>query len=343
VARTNVIGVAITGQNSAEVLERIKQMEQAGIPAAWMTTGGSGRDALTLFSAAAVQTKDILLGTCITPTWPRHPIAVAQQVRVLAELAPDRFRLGVGPSHRAGMEQTFGVEWNAPLGHLREYIKILRALIQKGEVDFDGKYYKAHAKTGTPVNVPVMASALRSGSFEVCGAEANGAISWVCPGTYLRDVAMPAIRAGAQKSKASIPPLIAHAPVCVHDNAEEIRTAAREQLGNYPANAFYTQMFVDAGFKDVAQTKAWSDAMINAVVLGGQEGRVKQRLEELFQFGAQEIIVTIVTAGKDAKASYQRTLKVLSQVAAKYTPVEGDNDEGDMDVFGVYPMEEARG
>ena len=54
------------------------------------------------------------------PSPKRVPVAVAQQVRVLAELAPGRFRLGVGPSHRSGMESTFGVEWNAPLGHLRE-------------------------------------------------------------------------------------------------------------------------------------------------------------------------------------------------------------------------------
>ena len=177
-----IIGVSITGQDTAEVLTRIQQAEQMGIPAAWLTTGGVGRDALTVFAAAAVRTERILLGTCITPTWPRHPVAVAQQVSVLAELAPGRFRLGVGPSHRAGMERTFGADFRAPLGHLREYLRILKALIQQGDVDFDGKYYQAHGRTGVPLHVPVMASALRRGSFELCGAEADGAISWGMPG-----------------------------------------------------------------------------------------------------------------------------------------------------------------
>lgn len=339
--RRNVVGVAISGQNTAEVLDRIRQAEQAGIPAAWLTTGGAGRDALTLFAAAAVQTKDILLGTCITPTWPRHPVAVAQQVRVLAELAPNRFRLGVGPSHRAGMERTFGVEWNAPLGHLREYLHILKELIQRGEVDFDGQYYQAHARTGVALDVPVMASALRSGSFELCGAEADGAISWVCPGTYLHDVAIPAMQAGARKAGRPTPGLIAHAPVCVHDDMGEIRSAVKEQLGGYPANAFYTQMFVDAGFKEVAETKAWSDSMTDAVVLCGPEGRVRQEVLQLFRLGAQEIIFSIVTAGRDPAASYQRSLRVLSNVAALFTPRLGEDDEGDMDVFGFYPTEES--
>lgn len=310
------IGVAIAGQDTREVLERIRQVEEMGIPAAWLTTGGAGRDALTLFAAAAVQTKRVLLGTCITPTWPRHPVAVAQQVRVLAELAPGRFRLGVGPSHRAGMERMFGVEFQTPLGHLREYLRILKALLQKGEVDFDGRYYKAHARTGMPLDVPVMASALRPRSFELCGTEADGAISWVCPGVYLRDVALPAMRAGARQAGRPVPAMVAHAPVCVHDDAEEVRAATREQLGGYPTNPFYTQMFVEAGFPEVAQTRAWGDAMTDAVVLAGSEARVRERLLELFSWGASEIIVSPVTAGRDRAASMERTLKLLAEVSS---------------------------
>ncbi len=47
--------------------------------------------------------------------------------------------------------------------------------------------YQAHETIPEPVDVPIMASALQRRSFELCGAEANGAISWVCPGGYLRD------------------------------------------------------------------------------------------------------------------------------------------------------------
>ena len=141
-----------------------------------------------------------MFGTAITQTFPRHPIAVAQQVLTLAQLAPDRFRLGLGTSGQGGVEQTLGINFRAPLAHLREYVHILKALLQEGSVDYSGRYYQAHTSIPAPVDVPVMAAALGEGAFEMCGAEADGAISWVCPGTYLRDVALPAIQRGAEQA-----------------------------------------------------------------------------------------------------------------------------------------------
>src|SRR5262249_61491457 len=114
------------------------------------------------------------------------------------------------------------------------------------------------------------------GSFELCGEEADGAISWICPGVYLRDVALPAMRLGAERAGRPVPPLIAHAPVCVHDNAAEVRTAVREQIQN-PRLPFYRQMLMAAGFPE-AEDGTWSDAMIDAVVLAGEEARVAERL-----------------------------------------------------------------
>ena len=310
------IGVAVNGHDANEIVRTIKYLEEIGIQAAWLTTGGAGRDGLTVFAAAAIQTSHILLGTSIIPTWPRHPVSVAQQVRVLEELAPGRFRLGIGPSHRDSMQRLIGTDFKAPLGHLREYIQILKALIQEGEVDFDGSYYRAHAQTGAKLSVPVMASALRVRSFELCGAEADGAITWLCPGPYLQQVAIPALEAGAQQGHRSVPPLIAHAPVCVHDNHDEVRIAMREQMGHYPSLPFYAQMLAESGFPEVVQQNAWSDAAIDLVVLSGNEEQVEARLRGMFEFGAKELVLSLVLAGEDRERCMERTLNLLSKVAS---------------------------
>src|SRR5205823_1713568 len=195
---SRLLGVAIRGDKAPEVLTRIEQAEQLGLHAAWMTTGGARLDSITLFAAAAVRTQRIQLGTSIVPTFPRHPLVMVQQAQVVAQFAPGRFRLGVGPSHRPTIE-AMGIQFASPLGHLREYLRILKPLLQQGRVDFDGKYYRAHESIPEPLDLPVMASALQRGSFELCGEEADGAISWICPGEYLRDVALPAMRMGAER------------------------------------------------------------------------------------------------------------------------------------------------
>ena len=312
----NRIGVAVSGNNIAELQWAIQHAEQLGIHGAWMTTGGARPDSLTVFAASAGSTTSINLGTLIVPIYPRHPLVMVQQTQVVAQLAPGRFRLGVGPSHRPTMEAA-GIEFSAPLGHLREYLRILKALLQTGKVDFHGRYYRAHESIPEALDVPVMGSALRRRAFELCGEEADGAISWICPGTYLRDVGLPALQAGAQKAGRPVPPLIAHAPVCVSTNAAEVRAAVRQQIMN-PRLPFYQRMLIDAGFPEAAEG-TWSDGMIDAVVLWGDETKVPDGLQQLFSFGATEVLASPVTAGEDRAASLERTLSLLGQVSQSMT------------------------
>ncbi len=309
------IGIAVPAPNTRAVLENIQKAEELGIPAAWLTSGGAAGDAMTLLAVAAAQTRRILLGTSIIQLWVRHPITAAQQASVIANVAPGRFRLGIGPSHRQGMETSYGVNFQAPLGHLREYIRIVKDLLQKGAVDLDGQYYKAHSRLAAPVDVPVMASALRPASFELCGEEADGAISWVCPFDYLKNVAMPALKAGASKAGRPAPPLIVHAPVSVHESIVEVRGAVREQLGYFPRSPFYAAMFAEAGFPNASET-GWTDAMLDAVVISGDEKAVARRINDIFSWGASEVLATVVGAGRDRQASSERTLKALASIAA---------------------------
>jgi alkanesulfonate monooxygenase SsuD/methylene tetrahydromethanopterin reductase-like flavin-dependent oxidoreductase (luciferase family) len=306
------IGVVVRGNNAGDVLAVIERAEELGIHAVWMTTGGARLDSLTVFAAAALRTRRLLMGTSIVPTFPRHPMVMVQQTQVVAQLAPGRFRLGVGPSHRPMME-SMGFNFTSPIGHLREYVHVLKALLQQGRVDFDGTYVKAHATIPEPLEVQVMASALQRGSFELCGELTDGAISWICPWFYLRDVALPAMRTGAERAGRAVPPLLAHAPVCVHDNAAEVRAAVRQQIMN-PRLRFYQQMLVAAGFPE-GENGEWSDGMIDAIVPWGDEDRITDRLREFLDGGAAEILVSPVLVGPDRNASLDRTLRFLGQMA----------------------------
>ena len=308
-----LVGVAVGGAGIREIQAMILRAEELGIPAAWMTTGGARPDSITVFAATAGLTENIKLGTSIVPTYPRHPLVMAQQAQIVAQLAPGRFRLGVGPSHRPTIE-ALGLEFNAPLAHLREYLQILKAILQTGRVDFDGEHYTAHDGIPEPLDLEIMGSALRRGSFELCGAESDGAISWICPAQYLADVALPALRAGAQKAGRETPPLIAHAPVCVHENPDEARAAVRQQIMN-PRLPYYQRMLVEAGYPEAVEG-AWSDAMIDGAVIWGDEEQCAAGIRHLFDLGAAEVLASPIAAGPDPAASLDRTMRLLGQAAA---------------------------
>jgi len=151
-------------------IDAIAQAEERGVSAIWSTVGGTAPDAVTVFAAAAMRTTRIGLGTAIVPTYPRHPVALATQALVLANLAPGRVRLGIGPSHRPTIEGLFGIPMGKPLDHLREYLTVLRGLLWEGSVDFEGTYYHVHAKlppSVTPPRIPLPISALRVNAFRL--------------------------------------------------------------------------------------------------------------------------------------------------------------------------------
>ncbi len=310
-----VVGVHIGAMNAAQAVDGIIAAEAAGLDCAWMTSGGVAPDPLAVFCAAAMKTSRIKLGTCILPTFPRHPLAMVQGAVAVDSLAPGRLRLGIGPSHQVSIEPMFGIPFEKPLEHLREYLTILRAALGDGRVDFVGKRLTAKVQLAGPTGVTVMASALRPNGFKVCGELADGAISWVCPPSYLRDVAMPALAAGAAKAGRQAPPLVMHVPVVVSEDIEAVRAGAKRQIGFYPRVPYYSQMFQDAGFPEAKEGEL-SDRMVDALVVHGSAAQVKARLRELPSFGAGEILAMPIIPPGDADA-LSRTLKTLGELAAE--------------------------
>ena len=306
------VGVAVTEPTAARAVDVITRAEEAGVPAVWMTSGGP--DPMMTFAAAAMRTRSVKFGTAIVPTYPRHPLALANQAVALGQLAPGRFRLGVGPSHRPTMENVWGIPFDQPLAHLREYLGVLRAALWTGEVNVDGPRFKVHTRIPDPPAVPILISALRERAFRLAGELADGAISWVCPAPYLGQVALPALEAGARQAGRPTPPLVAHCFVAVHENREAVYEVARRQVAIYPRLAFYSRMFQDAGFPEAADGNL-SDRMIDAVVVHGDEAQVRAGLQAFIDQGATEVIASILPVGDDRAASIDRILGAVAGLA----------------------------
>jgi alkanesulfonate monooxygenase SsuD/methylene tetrahydromethanopterin reductase-like flavin-dependent oxidoreductase (luciferase family) len=69
----------VDGTNAAAAVKTIAAVEAAGVRQIWMVQSPLLPDILTTLAAAATKTSTIRLGTSIVPTYPRHPLVMAQQ------------------------------------------------------------------------------------------------------------------------------------------------------------------------------------------------------------------------------------------------------------------------
>ncbi|HEX2912020.1 MAG TPA: LLM class flavin-dependent oxidoreductase [Chloroflexia bacterium] len=295
-------GLQINRTDPVTAINLIKEVEKSGVKMVWSTAGQGAPDSVTVFAAAAAQTSTIAMGTSIVPTYPRHPVALASQALVLGALAPGRFRLGIGPSHRPVIEGAYGIAMGNPLEHLKEYLTILRGLLWEGKSDFEGTYYKVHSQLSpaiTPPKTPLPVAALRTNAFRLAGEIADGAISWMCPVPYLLKTALPAMKEGAEAAGRAVPALIGHVPVALSTDREAVLAAARKQLGYYGRLPFYARMFADAGYP-VSSDGTMTDELLETLVVAGDSSTVVARLSEIQAAGVNEILVApIYTRDQD--------------------------------------------
>lgn len=303
-------GVSIQASSAPAAIDQIVQAEQAGIDSAWGTMGAAGgADMLVTFGGAAMRTERILFGTSILHTWGRRPLAFAQEMAALEQLAPGRARLGLGPTTAPLAARQYGIEHRKPLTNLREYITTIRTLLREGQIDFQGEHVRVRARlAAAPLEVPIMGSAVQPHAFEVLGEVADGAISWMCPVRYLVDVALPAVQRGADKAGRAAPPIVAHVPVAMTTDPEEARNRVRQQLGMYANVVNYQNMFAAVGH-DVAN--GYSDALLDDFVVYGTEEQVASALRSRIDAGLGELLVQPLTP---AEGQAEHTAAVFAAV-----------------------------
>jgi F420-dependent oxidoreductase-like protein len=282
-------GVAIQASDATSAVEQIVRAEQAGVDSAWATMGGAGgADMLVTFAAAATRTERIKFGTSIVHTWAKRPLAYAQEVAALEQLAPGRFRLGLGPTTPPLAARQYGIEHRKPLTQLRETITAIRTLLRDGQVDFQGEMVHVRARlAAAPLATPIMGSALQPRAYEALGEVADGAISWMAPLRYLVEVAIPAVQRGAERAGREAPPIVAHVPVAMTTDREEARNRARQQLGMYQQVANYQHMWGAAG---MSVTEGYGDDLLDDLVVSGTEEEVAAGLRRRIEAGIGEVL-----------------------------------------------------
>ena len=312
--RPKIVGFGFWSADAVLSIETIVAAELAGVAQIWLTQAPTAPDSLTVFAAALSRTRQIRVGTAITPTYPRHPLLLAQQALALEGLAPGRLRLGLGPASKDVIEGQYGLPMHAPLIHLREYVGLVRSLLWEGHARHQGRFYTVAANLPHAPKTPLLLSALGPAAFRLAGALSDGAISWMAPMPYLRDVALPNLQAGADEARRPRPPLIAHVPVALSADPAAVRAAAQGALDFFRTLPAYMSMFSAAGLFDGPAEEA-AARLAALLIVAGDEASVAARLRDVLATEIDEVLVTTLPVADEA-AERRRLIGLVGALQA---------------------------
>ncbi len=131
-----------SGRNIHIPFDLIKRAEATGFDSVWVAEA-YGSDAVTSASYILSRTENIRVGTAIMQVPARTPANCAMTAMSLSQLSGGRFILGLGASGPQVVEGWHGQPYTKPVTRIKEYIKIVRAIMaREGPVSFEGECYQ---------------------------------------------------------------------------------------------------------------------------------------------------------------------------------------------------------
>ena len=186
-----------------DVIELGMLTEEMGYDRVWIMETND-RDAFVWSSEIALFTKKIKIGTNIVSVYSRTPTLLAISTLTLAEIAGDRFVLGIGPGGTEILRDGHGIKLEKPLRRVRESIDIIRTLVKGERLNYEGQVFKVkrdfRLRIGVPeIKVPIYIAALNPKMIQLAGEKADGVILSHMPVEAAEDVKKN-LEMGAQRS-----------------------------------------------------------------------------------------------------------------------------------------------
>jgi F420-dependent oxidoreductase-like protein len=307
------IGMTVWPTDPTTLVAVLAQIEEAGVDHVWVPFGPPwSPDLLTVLAAAAARTSHLKLGTAIVPVYSRHPVLLALQALSLSQLAPQRLRLGLGVGAPELAKRVYGVDMESPLSYLREYVQVLRPLLQQGEVHHQGHFFTADILLPAVTPIPIFMAALGPAAFRLAGELADGVLPFLCPIPYVLDTALPALREGAAAASRPRPPIVAHVPVALTEDRAVALQVGRQAFTAHTTYPFYRKMFVAAGFS-TQEIDAVSDTFVERLLVFGSVSQIKDRLLEWLGRGVDALTIGPVWVS-DAAQERSRLAQLIGQL-----------------------------
>lgn len=282
---------AVPGRRKT-MIELAKEIERRGFPGIFAPSLG---DSLSLCTAIALETNEIIFGTSIMPIYFRQPSDFASTASFIHEVSGGRFRFGIGVSHAPALNR-LGITAGKPLADMRKFVEDMKKAPRVGELP------------------PIILATLRDkmiGLSEEIGSGmvfANAARSHMA---HSLGVLSPAARANKDFFIGNM------IPTCISDDRAAAAAVNRRTLTSYAMLPNYRNYWKAAGYIEemTAVEKAMADKDFDRIpeclsdrwladtTLFGTASEVREGIEKWFDAGVRTpIIVPSSAAGNQLKA-----------------------------------------
>lgn len=301
--RIGVMLGASGGDDSIDAVVRTaRRVEQAGLDNLWMANIFSF-DAISTLSIVGREVPRLRLGTAVTPTFPRHPTAIAQQALTAAAATGNRFVLGIGLSHKVVIENMLGLSYDAPARHMREYLDVLMPLLRGETLNYQGELYRVGGLTLTVPGaepVPTVVAALGPLMLRVAGELADGTNTWMVGPKTMETHIVARLTKAAEAAGRPAPTVVGGVPIVLTRKPDEARQRIAQALVMYGQLPSYRAMLDREGVAGPAD-----------IAIVGDENALRGEMDRFRNAGVTDFNAAIMAVEDGA---YERTLEFLASM-----------------------------
>jgi 5,10-methylenetetrahydromethanopterin reductase len=290
--------MVLSSDNIDNAVRDIKRAEDQGFSAVWMANI-FGLDAINTLAIAGRETSRIELGTAVVPTFPRHPMAMAQQALTAQAASNGRFVLGIGLSHKIVIENMMGLSYDKPVRHMREYLSVLVPLLRGEAVSFKGEEYRVNGQLTVSVPKPpqVLVAALGPDMLRIAGRLADGTITWMTGPKTLESHTIPGINQAASEAGKPAPRIAVGIPLALTSSPEKAREVANQTFQVYGTLPSYRAMLDREGAPNPGD-----------IAIVGDEKALDAGIKRLEEVGVTDFLAAAYEAEPGAA---QRTMEFM--------------------------------
>lgn len=259
---------AVPAERLPEVCGRL---EEQGWASLWFGEA-YGREAFTHAALLLAATRRMVVATGIANIYARDPVAAAGAARTLSAAYPGRLVCGLGVSHSPLVERVRGGRYLAPVAAMTNYLDRMDAAV----------YRSADAAAPPP---PRLLAALGPRMLDLARDRAQGAHPYLVT---------PEHTGWARACLGESAALVVEQAVVLATDPEVVSRRAHAHLEFYTGLPNYRRSWSRLGFTDADYGRGGSERLAAALVAGGDEAAIAQRVQEHLQAGASQVCVQVL-------------------------------------------------